>query len=137
MATHARREQHPVVRRKGHGQLIEPRRRRVDCLLISNVFGHTARDAEHAECGHERNDAQRGDGQTVDDTDNAAGKHACDKRRRWRPSAAQRQRGDDAAQRDDCTDGKIDAAADDDHRHTDGTDGHDDGLRQNDAQVCA
>ena len=45
------------------------------------------------------------------------------------------ERRDDAGQRDHRADGKIDAAADDDHRHADRADGDDHRLRKDDAKI--
>ena len=108
---------------------------RVDGRLVGEPLGGAARDAQHAERGDERHDAQARDREAVQQADGAAGQdrgqHGDDRR----PAVADRERAQHAGEGDRRAHGEVDAAADDDERHPDRAERHDHGLRQDHPQV--
>jgi len=81
-------------------------------------FRDATGDAEHAERDDERNDTQRRDDDAVQHADDTPRRTAGKQRHRG-DIRADHKCGDDTGERDRRADRKIDASADDDHRHSD------------------
>ena len=112
-------------------------RRSIDRLVAAEPLRRAAHDAHHAERHDERHHAEPGHNGSVHEADAATRRHEDQHRGDRRPTGHEQLRSEDAAEGNHRADAEIDPATDDDERHPERADGHDDRLRQDVLEVAA
>ena len=129
-----RQQQSAAILRRPQ-QIVQPGDRRFDTPLVGEALRGAAHQQHRAERHDERDNPEARDQQSRHGSADRARANRTNGRQRRPAARAQQQRQHYGAQRDDRSDGQVDPAGDDHHRHAERRDAHDDRLARHQLDI--